>query len=95
MDTFIVPVTFPNMDTATRDAGSFQDALRTAGLTAELVGVPDDEAQDDAARPDPGPATFELRVAAADGDEAVRRVQEVADGQFPPGMVLLGAATPV
>ncbi|WP_159794306.1 hypothetical protein [Puerhibacterium puerhi] len=95
MDTFIVPVTFPNLDTATRDSGSFQDALRTAGLTAELVGVPDDDAQDDAARPDPGPATFELRVEAADADEAVRRVQQVADGQFPPGMLLLGAATPV
>jgi hypothetical protein len=89
MDTYTVPVTFPDLDTAKRDAGSLVDALRTAGVHAELAGGPD-ASHDDAGRPDPGPTTRELRVRAGSADEARRRVQQVADGQFPPGVVLLG-----
>lgn len=94
MARYLVPVTFPDLDTATRDAGSLLDALRTAGLTAELVDAPPDTG-DASGRPDPGTTTVELHVHADAPDEALRRVQEVTDGQFPPGMVLLGEPTPI
>lgn len=92
MDTYLISVTFPDLDTATGDAGSLLDSLRTAGLSAQFVGGPDDS-EDDASRPDPGTTTRELHVRAASADEARSRVTEVVDGRFPPGMVLLGAPT--
>lgn len=88
MDTYTVPVTFPDLDTAERDADSLVDALGAAGVRAELVG--DVGSPGDAGRPDPGPTTRHLRVRAETPGEARRRVQEVADGQFPPGLLLLG-----
>lgn len=91
MNTYILPVTFPDLDTAKHDAGTLVDALRTAGVHAELAGGPD-LSRDDAGRPDPGPTTIEVRVHAGSADEARRRVQKAADGQFPPGVVLLGEA---
>lgn len=95
MDTYVVPVTFPDLDTAKRDAGSLVDALRIAGVKAEVVGGPEFEGQDDAGRPDPGPTTRELHVQGEGVDEVRGRVQEVLEGQFPPGMVLLGEPTKV
>lgn len=94
MDTYLVPVTFPDLDTATRDADSLVDALRTAGLSARFVGGPV-ETGDNAARIDPGTTTRELHVHADDAEDARTRVQEVMDGQFPPGMVLLGTPTKI
>jgi hypothetical protein len=91
MDTYTVPVTFSDLDAAKHDAGSLVDALRTAGVHAELVGGPELSLHD-AGRADPGPTTRYLRVRAGSADEARRQVQKVADGQFPPGVVLLGEA---
>lgn len=88
-------MTFPDLDSAKRDAGSLVDALRAAGLRARLVAVPGLDSPDDAGRPDPGPTTRELHVHAGSADEALRRVQEVTDGRFPAGMVLLGEPTPL
>jgi hypothetical protein len=95
MDTFIVPMTFPDLDTAKRDAGTLVDALRTAGVHAELADGPGPGSDDDAGRPDPGPTTRELHVRAASAAHARERVQEVVDGQLPAGVVLLGEATRV
>ena len=95
MDTYVVPVTFPDLDTAKRDASSLVDALRTAGLHAEMADDPRLELEDDADRIDPGPTTRELRVHANSVEEVRDRVQVVVDGQFPPGMVLLGEPTPL
>lgn len=90
MEIYVIPVTFPDLDTAKRDGDSFLDALRTAGLTAEMPDGLHDDGEEGAGRPDPGPTTVELRVHAADAGEARRQVETVMDGQFPPGMVLLG-----
>lgn len=90
MDTYLVPVTFPDLDTAKRDTGSLVEALRTAGLHADVVDAPRLHSDDDAGRPDPGQTTRELRVRADSGDDAHARVRQVVEGQFPPGMVLLG-----
>ncbi|WP_129338159.1 hypothetical protein [Cellulomonas endophytica] len=90
MDTFLVPVTFPDLDTAKRETAALVAALRTAGLHAESVDAPTDDGEEDAGRPDPGPTTVELHVR-DEGEAAVReRVREVAEGRFPPGMLLLG-----
>jgi hypothetical protein len=62
-------------------------------MHAEMMGGPGLDSQDDAGRPDPGPTTRELHVHATSVDEARVRVQRVMDGQFPPGMVLLGEPT--
>ncbi|WP_125777205.1 hypothetical protein [Antribacter gilvus] len=90
MDSYIVPVTFPDLDMATREAGALVDALRASGLHAEMVA----EAlgtQGNADRPDPGPTTRELHVrATGSADDVRQRVQEVADGRFPRGILLLG-----
>ncbi|GAA4424937.1 hypothetical protein GCM10023169_22080 [Georgenia halophila] len=93
MEIYIVPVTFPDLDTAKRDAASLVDALQTAGVRAEVGAAPELESGDDSAQTDPGPTTRELRVHASGEDEAGRQVQEVVEGQFPPGMVLLGRPT--
>ena len=94
--TFLVPLTFPDLDTARRDAPSLVDALRISGMPAELVGGPGlDVDGDDAGRPDPGPTTREVHVHADDLEHARRHVQTVLDGQFPPGMVLPGEPTPI
>lgn len=93
MDTYVVPVTFPDLDTAKRDASSLVEALRTAGLHAEMADDPRLDLEDDAGRRDPGPTTRELRVHADGVAEVRERVQMVVDGQFPSGMVLLGEPT--
>lgn len=93
MENYLIPITFPDLDTAKRDAGTLVEALRTAGLQARVITDPGLDSPDDSGRPDPGPTTLELRVHAGSADEARRRVQEVTDGQFPSGMVLLGAPT--
>lgn len=93
MENYIIPIIFADLDTAKRDAGPLEDALRTAGMLARILADPGLDSPDDSARPDPGPTTLELRVHASSADEARRRVQEVTDGQFPSGMVLLGAPT--
>ncbi|QGQ20572.1 hypothetical protein GC089_16995 [Cellulomonas sp. JZ18] len=90
METFVIPVTFPDLDTAKRDGSTFLDRLRTSGLAAEMPDAPVDDGEADAGRPDPGPTTLELQVHAESGEEARRQVETVMDGQFPPGMVLLG-----
>lgn len=95
MENYLIPVTFPDLDTAKRDAGSFVDALRAAGMQARMIADPGLDSPDDSGRPDPGPTTRELRVHAGSADEARRRVQEVTDGQFPRGLVLLGEPTPI
>jgi len=95
MHTFLIPLIFPDLDSAKRDAGSLVEALRASGVHAELV---DDAALgdgDDAGRPDPGPTTRELHVHAGTADEARHRVQQVMDGRLPPGVVLLGEPTPL
>ncbi|WP_152232384.1 hypothetical protein [Georgenia ruanii] len=95
METYIVPVTFPDLDTAKRDASSLVDALRTAGLHAEMADDPRLESENDADRLDPGPTTRELHVHAESVEQVRERVRVVVDGQFPPGMVLLGVPTPL
>ena len=95
MTTFIVPVTFPDLDTAKRDASSLVDALRISGMHAELIGGPGFDSGDDAGRPDPGPTTREVHVEAHDVEHARQHVQMVLEGQFPPGMVLPGEPTPI
>ncbi|WP_129787137.1 hypothetical protein [Promicromonospora panici] len=90
---YLIPVTFPDLDTAKNGAGPLVDALRTAGLQAGIVAEPGLDSEDDAGRPDPGPTTRELHVHASSAAEARRRVQEVTDGRFPAGMVLLGEPT--
>lgn len=95
METYIVPVIFPDLDTAKRDFAPILEALHTAGLSAEAADDSDlRDSGGDADRPDPGPTTRELHVRADGAEEVRRRVQEVVDGQFPPGMVLLGEPTP-
>jgi hypothetical protein len=94
METYLVPLTFPDLDTATRDAPTFVDALAVAGVGAELVDPPASGDGDDAGRPDPGPTSVELRVDARDADDLRARVQPVLDGQFPPGTVLMGEPIP-
>ncbi|GAB2475758.1 hypothetical protein GCM10027063_15800 [Promicromonospora xylanilytica] len=95
MENYLIPVTFPDLDSAQRDAASLVDALRAAGLQVRMIDDPGLESPDDSARPDPGPTTRELRLHAGSADEARRRVQEVTDGRFPRGMVLLGEPTPL
>ncbi|KAE8766010.1 hypothetical protein [Georgenia thermotolerans] len=95
MNTYVIPVTFPDLDTAKRDASLLVDALRTAGLHAEMADDPRMESEDDADRIDPGPTTRELHVHAGSVGEVRERVQTVVDGRFPPGMVLLGEPTPL
>ena len=94
MDTYVVPVIFPDLDTAKDDAGALVAALRQAGLHAELADEAALASQDDAGRPDPGPTTVELLVHGHSGDEVGREVQAVMDGRFPPGTLLLGEPTP-
>jgi len=96
METYIVPVIFPDLDTAKTDFSTVLDALRTAGLNAEAANEDDlVDHGDDADRPDLGPTTRELHVQGEGADEVRRRVQEVVDGQYPEGMVLLGDVTPL
>lgn len=96
MEMFIVPVIFPDLDTAKTDFPIVLDALRTAGLHAEAANEADlVDRGDDADRRDPGPTTRELRVHGDAADEVRRRVLEVVDGQYPEGMVLLGDVTPL
>jgi len=92
METYVLPVTFPDLDTAKRDMAPFVQALRAAGLHTEVVGE-NLEAQDDSGREDPGPTTRELRVHATSATQAREQVTTVMDGQFPPGTVLLGEPT--
>ncbi|PFG39515.1 hypothetical protein ATJ97_2021 [Georgenia soli] len=94
METFIVPVIFPDLDTAKTDFRIVLEALRTAGLHAEAANESDlVDRGDDADRPDPGPTTRELHVHGQGPDDVRRRVLEVVDGQYPEGMVLLGDVT--
>jgi hypothetical protein len=93
MDTYVIPLTFPDLDTAKHDTDSLVGALHAAGMHAEIAGAAELGSQDDAGRPDSGPTTRELRVHATSADEARLRVQQVVDGQLPPGIVLLGEPT--
>ena len=96
METYIVPVIFPDLDTAKTDFRILLDAMRTAGLNAEAANENDlVDRGDDADRPDPGPTTRELHVRGDGASDVRRRVQEVVDGQYPEGMVLLGDVTPL
>lgn len=90
METFLITLTFPDLDTAKRDGNTFLDRLRTSGIAAEMPDAPVDDGEEDAGRPDPGPTTLELQVQAESAEVARRHVGTVLDGQFPPGMVLLG-----
>jgi hypothetical protein len=55
METSIVPVIFPDLDTAKTDFSTLVDALRTAGVTAEAANEGDlVDRGDDADRPDRG-----------------------------------------
>lgn len=94
MQTFLVPLTFPDLDSAKRDGPSLLDALQIAGVDAELASEPTLESED-AGRRDPGPTTRQFRVRAESVEDAGRRVQVVTEGQFPPGMVLMGEPTPL
>lgn len=90
MATYVFPVTFPDLDSAQRDGPSLLDALRIAGVDVDLVGKGDVEPDDEAGRRDPGPVTREFRVRAESLEEARGRVHVVTEGQYPPGMVLVG-----
>jgi hypothetical protein len=90
---YLIPLTFPDLDTAKTDAEPLVEALRAAGMHASIVAEPGMDSGDDGGRPDPGPTTRELHVHAGSADEARRRVQELTDARFPAGMVLLGEPT--
>lgn len=94
MDTYALRITFPDLDTAKRDAGTLVERLRTAGLTAELADAGTLEG-DDAGSLDPGQTDREVWVHAQSPQQAGERVREVVEGQFPAGMVLVGEPTRV
>lgn len=90
---YLIPVTFPDLDTAKNGAEPLVDTLCAAGVQAEIVARPGLDSEDDSGSADPGPTTLELHVHAGSADEARRSVQELTDGRFPAGMVLLGEPT--
>lgn len=94
MDTYEIRITFPDLDTAKRDASTLVEGLRTAGLHAELAD-PGALTGDDAGNIDPGQTTRAVRVHATSAQEASERVSEVASGLFPTGMLLLDEPTKV